>query len=313
MGSLPETAMRRKTCKPDAGNAENESKYLSYSALPAWLRENKYILTGYRQEMGDFSKCFQSVFGLHNETVNIWTHLVGFLVFGILTILFYVRPFCELCHRNIEGREKIIFLLFFMGATTCLFMSPPSHTVSCHSQPVNRYFKKLDYTGIVCLIVGSFVPFLYYGFYCQPLIKQLYLVVIIVLGLCTMCVIMMDRFGRPEYKKARALLFVLLGGFGFIPGYHCIALNGWENAVENLHIDGLLVKGLTYIFGAILYGLRIPERFCPGRCDIWFQSHQIFHILVVVAALIHYKTIGSLALYRLTQDGQCSLEDGNKS
>merc|ERR1712106_379674 len=281
MGSLPETAMRRKTCKPDAENAENGPKYLSYSALPAWLRDNKYILTGYRQEMGDFSKCFQSAFGLHNETVNIWTHLVGFLVFSILTIIFYVRPFCELCHSNIEGGEKLIFLFFFMGATTCLFMSATYHTVSCHSQPVNRHFKKLDYTGIVCLIVGSFVPFLYYGFYCQPLIRQLYLVVIIVLGLCTMCVIMMDRFGSPEYKKVRALLFVLLGGFGFILGYHCIAL----------------------------YGLRIPERFCPGRCDIWFQSHQIFHILVVVAALIHYKTIGSLALYRLTQDGQCSLEE----
>ena len=56
-------AMRRKVCKPDAENAENGSKYLSYSALPAWLRDNKYILTGYRQEMGDFTKYLQSVFG----------------------------------------------------------------------------------------------------------------------------------------------------------------------------------------------------------------------------------------------------------
>merc|ERR1719166_709551 len=28
---------------------------------------------------------------------------------------------------------------------------------------------------------------------------------------------------------------------------------------------------------------RIPERFLPGKCDFWFQSHQIFHILVIAA------------------------------
>ena len=38
--------------------------------------------------------------------------------------------------------------------------------------------------------------------------------------------------------------------------------------------------GALYITGAGLYAARIPERFLPGKCDIWFQSHQIFHLLV---------------------------------
>ena len=32
---------------------------------------------------------------------------------------------------------------------------------------------------------------------------------------------------------------------------------------------------------------RMPERFAPGKCDIWGASHQIFHMLVVAAAAAH--------------------------
>ena len=34
---------------------------------------------------------------------------------------------------------------------------------------------------------------------------------------------------------------------------------------------------------------RVPERLFPGRCDLWGQSHQIFHVLVVAGALAHLK------------------------
>ena len=36
-----------------------------------------------------------------------------------------------------------------------------------------------------------------------------------------------------------------------------------------------LIMGALYITGACLYAARIPERFMPGKCDIWFQSHQV--------------------------------------
>lgn len=31
----------------------------------------------------------------------------------------------------------------------------------------------------------------------------------------------------------------------------------------------------------------MPEKWSPGRYDIWGNSHQIFHVLVVVAASSH--------------------------
>lgn len=50
--------------------------YARYSHLPKELQDNEYITTGYRVEMG-FLDSIKSIFGIHNETGNIWTHLIG--------------------------------------------------------------------------------------------------------------------------------------------------------------------------------------------------------------------------------------------
>lgn len=51
-------------------------EYAAYSHLPKDLQDNEYIITGYRVEL-DFWESVKSLFGLHNETGNIWTHLIG--------------------------------------------------------------------------------------------------------------------------------------------------------------------------------------------------------------------------------------------
>ena len=49
----------------------------------------------------------------------------------------------------------------------------------------------------------------------------------------------------------------------------------------------LVLQGVLYIFGAAIYACRIPERFAPGRFDLFGSSHQIFHGFVLAAALTH--------------------------
>ncbi len=36
---------------------------------------------------------------------------------------------------------------------------------------------------------------------------------------------------------------------------------------------------------------RIPERLNPGAFDVWGSSHQIFHIIVVFGAILHFNGI----------------------
>jgi adiponectin receptor len=65
-------------------------------------------------------------------------------------------------------------------------------------------------------------------------------------------------------------------------------------------MEWFLLTASLYLIGAALYAARIPERIFPGKFDIWFQSHQIFHVFVVAAAYAHYHGICKLASYRLT-------------
>ena len=80
---------------------------------------------------------------------------------------------------------------------------------------------------------------------------------------------------------------------------------GFQEAMQEVSLHYTLIMGLLYLTGALLYATRIPERFMPGKCDIWFQSHQIFHLLVVAAAFVHYHGISAMALQRLVIGPQC--------
>lgn len=51
-------------------------KLAGFHALPDSLRDNEYITKYYRVNY-NAKQTFRSLFGLHNETGNIWTHFLG--------------------------------------------------------------------------------------------------------------------------------------------------------------------------------------------------------------------------------------------
>lgn len=53
-----------------------------------WVVDNIYLLSGYRKGFNNVKKAFNSILVKHNELMNIWTHLIGALIF--IGILFYL-------------------------------------------------------------------------------------------------------------------------------------------------------------------------------------------------------------------------------
>lgn len=270
-----------------------------HHTLPDWLKDNEFLFRGHRTPTNSFLACFKSIFRIHTETGNIWTHLLGMIAFLGIAAYFLTRPTME-----VQWQEKAVFSAFFLGAILCLGFSWIFHTVYCHSERVGRLFNKLDYCGIALLTIGSFVPWLYYSFYCRIEPKITYLVLIFVLGSCCIVVSMWDKFAQPKFRPVRAGMFVGLGLSGVIPALHYVITDGFWHAINKAALGWLVLMAFLYIFGAVIYAARIPERLFPGKFDIWFQSHQIFHMFVLAGAFVHYHGISEIANYRLTL-GDC--------
>ncbi|XP_072973896.1 heptahelical transmembrane protein 4-like [Typha angustifolia] len=75
-----EEEMKNRACK------KTKCELVGYDSLPDYLKDNEFILGYYRCEW-PLKETILSIFSIHNETLNIWTHLIGFLIFLSLAII----------------------------------------------------------------------------------------------------------------------------------------------------------------------------------------------------------------------------------
>ncbi|KAI3578369.1 hemolysin-III related-domain-containing protein [Fusarium oxysporum f. sp. albedinis] len=212
-----------------------QSLLILWDDLPAWRRDNAFILSGYRQSHGSYAHSFRSLFYLHNESVNIWSHLLGAIVF--LASAAYVDRVVRPRYESASSADVLVFACFFGGAV---------------------WGNKLDYTGIVALIVGSYVPALYYGFFCLPNLMVFYLWVICILGLGCTIVSWVERFRTPAWRPYRAMMFIGLGLSGVVPVIHGLFIYGYQGLEDRMSLSWVLLHGVMYIFGAVLYAVCPP-------------------------------------------------------
>lgn len=69
----------------------------------------------------------------------------------------------------------------------------------------------------------------------------------------------------------------------------------------------MLVMASFNLFGAAAYSVRIPERIFPYKFDFIGASHQVFHIMVIIAGITHY--FGLIQAFREIRsfEGYCNL------
>ncbi|XP_051132027.1 heptahelical transmembrane protein 2 [Andrographis paniculata] len=327
---------------------------VKYEALPDYLKDNEFIRKYYRCEW-PLKDILLSVFSLHNETLNIWTHLVGFMIFTALMIMslsetmsienvmatlfgdrndgllnlkmmnqsnsssaFFTGSYGEHIARSstllpAKPRDSIPiwpWLVFLGGAMSCLIFSSVSHLFACHSRRFNLFFWRLDYAGISLMIVCSFFAPIYYAFSNHPYWLVVYLSFITLLGILVVITLLSPSLSSSRFRFFRAALFLCMGFSGVIPATHATILY-WDQSQILISVVYEIVMGLLYGIGAVFYVTRIPERWKPGAFDIVGHSHQIFHVFVVAAALVHCAATLNIMEWRrastyLTQNLQAS-------
>lgn len=145
---------------------------LSYDELPEWQKDSPFILYGYRPESNSAQACFASWLYLHNETVNIYSHLLPGILFLAGEVMIY--QYFDARYPMATVSDRLIFAFFLLTAVTCLGLSAMFHTFLSHSAHVSHVWLQLDFVGIIVLTLGDFVSGIYVGFYCEPGLQRIY-------------------------------------------------------------------------------------------------------------------------------------------
>ncbi|KAK9705750.1 hypothetical protein RND81_07G079100 [Saponaria officinalis] len=116
-------------------NSREKRRLLKYEELPEFLKDNEFILDYYRCEW-PLKDTFLSVFSLHNETLNIWTHLGGFVIFAAMAVL----SLMENTNDDDEGSISSFFRTNVVATPLMTILSLHSTNSSKNSAPTDSHY-----------------------------------------------------------------------------------------------------------------------------------------------------------------------------
>ena len=147
-------------------------KLLTHSEVPLWCSHNPFLLTGFRPITGSVQLCVESLGYVHNETVNMYSHLVPAVI--TLTRAAFIHLYLRAHYPNALWADLLAFYLHLGVSTFCFAMSTAYHVFLCHSELYADFWGRLDYLAILLQLIGSMMSGTYLGFYCEQRLRRIY-------------------------------------------------------------------------------------------------------------------------------------------
>ena len=182
-----------------------------------------------------------------------------------------------LISKSTNPNELIATIVYSIGIFMMFGFSALYHRINWRPK-VLKVMRRLDHSSIFIMIAGSFTPI------CLLVLPdrlglQLLLIIWIIAGIGIIQTVLFTN--TPRMVRA---------GIYLIAGYMAIPYLSVLSSVMGFTNYALTVAGGTiYSVGAIGYGLKFPD-FSPK----YFGYHEFFHILVSVAAILHFIVIYSI-------------------
>ena len=182
-----------------------------------------------------------------------------------------------LINNSSNSTELIATIVYSIGIFLMFGFSALYHRVNWRPE-VLKIMRRLDHSSIFIMIAGSFTPICLLVLP-ESLGLQLLIIMWVVAGIGILQTFIFTNASR----MIRAGIY-LIAGYIAIPYLSVLSsLMGFANF--SLTIAG----GTIYSVGAISYGLKFPD-FSPK----YFGYHEFFHILISLAAILHFIVIYSL-------------------
>jgi hemolysin III len=173
-----------------------------------------------------------------------------------------------------SGRAAVAATIYGVTLSALFGVSALYHRVTW-SQRGRRWMGRLDHAMINLVIAGTFTPF---GMLALSGTLSGVLLMVSWGGAVGGIALHMLWIDAPKWMSAT--LYVLLGWTGALAMPELVGSVGWT-------ATGLLaLGGMLYSVGAAVYALRRPD---PSPAV--FGYHEVFHALVVAAAVAHYAAV----------------------
>src|SRR4051794_2394371 len=167
------------------------------------------------------------------------------------------------------------FSLSALFGTSALY-----HRVNWTRPSVRQWMRRLDHSMIFVLIAGTYTPF---ALLVLDGTLAMAILAVVWIGAIAGAIVEMIWIDHPKW--ASALIYLALGW---------VAVAAFPELWTGLGVAGTLLVafgGLLYTAGAVVYATQRPN---PNPAV--FGYHEVFHLLVIAAAIAQYSAIAFFAL-----------------
>jgi len=209
------------------------------------------------------------------DPVSGLTHLGGaFLsIAGLIVLIRYAQRFATVKH--------IVAFAIFGAALILLYTSSAIYHLLKVPEKINTLLRRIDHMMIYVLIAGTYTPVCVIGLTGAWGLSMLITVWTLAASGIILTVVW---FGAPRWlTTAVYLLMGWLVIIAFYPLIHSLPVGG---------ITWLVVGGLLYTIGGVIYGFKWPR-----INSQWFGFHEIFHLFVIGGSLGHFWLMFRYLMY----------------
>jgi hemolysin III len=179
-----------------------------------------------------------------------------------------------------SGRATLAATIYAISVVAMFGASALYHRIDWKSIGARRWMRRLDHSMIYVLIAGTYTPFAL-----LVLDGGLARAILIAVWTGATLGIALKMLWPDTPKWLTAAVYVALGW---------VAVAAFPELAGELGVAGMALLaggGVLYTAGAIVYALRRPD---PAPAV--FGYHEIFHVLVIAAAVLQYVAVAAYAL-----------------
>ncbi|KAK7898804.1 hypothetical protein WMY93_019657 [Mugilogobius chulae] len=249
--------------------------------VPTHLRD-RYITSGYRQLHQNWRYYLLSLFQRHNETLNVWTHLVALLII--------LAKCCDLAENVdfVNDRHAWPLMILLISSVTYTAFSVIAHLLGSKSEFCHFIFYYLDYIGVAQYQYGSAVSHFYYAIDANmhSLVKGIFMPTAATFSLLSFvgcCVGKYHSLHSCKRKVGHVAPSALAYAWDISPVVWRFIF--WSEASDDPSLIYHFGQVAFFLSAAAFYTFPVVEKCFPGRCNFFGQSHQVFHIFLSCTTL----------------------------